>query len=117
MNGIVSMFAREQASQTTEREDGLNLAISWIGGTPTEQYKKASTPDEATIDKPTESFVRIIVNSSIAEGFAGFEGVGDAGLGQFFAAKRDEGFAFEVEDVLFADELRRSERAAGEDVG
>src|SRR5882724_12468800 len=53
----------------------------------------------------------------VAQGFAGFEGVGDAGLGEFFAAEGDEGFALEVEDVLFADELRRSERAAGKDVG
>src|SRR5579859_790042 len=53
----------------------------------------------------------------VAEGFAGFEGVGDAGLGEFFAAERDERFPFEVEDVLFADELGRSERAAGKNVG
>src|SRR5579859_8052158 len=52
----------------------------------------------------------------VAEGFAGFEGVGDAGLGEFFAAERDEGFTFEVEDILFGDELGRGERAAGEDV-
>ena len=53
----------------------------------------------------------------VPKGFAGFEGVGDAGLGEFFAAEPDEGFAFEVENVLFADGLRSGERAAGEDIG
>src|ERR1700675_359008 len=53
----------------------------------------------------------------VAEGFAGFQGVGDAFLGFLFAAEGDEGFTLEVEDVLFADELRSGERAAGENVG
>src|SRR6267154_5185295 len=35
----------------------------------------------------------------------------------FLTAKRDESLALEVENVLFADELRRSERAAGQNVG
>jgi hypothetical protein len=42
----------------------------------------------------------------ISQGLASFEGVGDALLGFAFAAEGDEGFAFEVEDVLLADELR-----------
>lgn len=42
----------------------------------------------------------------IAEGFAGFEGVGGALAGFAFAAEADKRFAFEVEDVLLADELR-----------
>ena len=43
--------------------------------------------------------------------------MGDAELGVALAAEGDEGFAFEVEDVLLGDELRRGERAAAENVG
>ncbi len=45
----------------------------------------------------------------VAEGFAGFQGVGDALVGFAFAAEADKRFAFEVEDVLLADELRGAE--------
>src|SRR5579884_2293308 len=54
---------------------------------------------------------------SVTEGLAGFKGVGDALLGLLFATERDEGFAFEIKDVLLADELRRGERASRQDVG
>ena len=53
---------------------------------------------------------------SIPQGFAGFQGVGDALLGFALAAEADEGFALEIEQILLADELRRAERAAGQDV-
>ena len=55
-------------------------------------------------------------NMLISERFAGFERVGDALLGFAFAAEGDEGFALQVKEVLFADELRGGERAAGQDV-
>jgi len=54
---------------------------------------------------------------SIPQRLSGFQGEGDAFLGLLFAAEGDEGFALEVEDVLFANQLRRSQRAAGQDVG
>src|ERR1700688_1245865 len=54
---------------------------------------------------------------SIPQWLARLQGVGDALLGFAFAAEGDERFALQVEDVLFADELRRRERAAGKDVG
>src|SRR6202035_1218600 len=38
----------------------------------------------------------------VAQRFSGFQGVSDAFLGFLFAAEGDEGFALEVEDVLFA---------------
>src|SRR5579883_2589258 len=55
--------------------------------------------------------------SSVAQRFAGFQGVGDALLGFLFATEGNEGFALEVENVLFANQLRGGERAAGENVG
>src|SRR5215469_486459 len=63
-----------------------------------------------------EMFSTLAMLVSIAERFAGFEGVGDALLSFAFAAEGDEGFAFEVEDVLLGDGLRRGERAASEDI-
>ena len=53
----------------------------------------------------------------VAEGFAGFEGEGDAFLGLLCAAQGEEGFAFEVEEVLLADGGAGGELAAAEDVG
>ena len=47
-----------------------------------------------------------LIGSSISQGFAGFESVGDAFLSFALAAEADEGFAFEIEQILFADELR-----------
>src|SRR2546422_8418760 len=61
--------------------------------------------------KPVKSWATLV-----AEGFAGFEGVGDALLGLAFAAEADEGFALEIEDVLLADHLRGGERPAGQHV-
>src|SRR5579864_2869655 len=52
----------------------------------------------------------------VAEGLAGFQGVGDALLSFLLAAEADEGFALEVEQVLLADELGLGERAARENV-
>src|SRR6266849_1651806 len=43
----------------------------------------------------------------IAKGFAGLQSVGDALLGLALAAEAHEGFALEIEKVLFADQLRR----------
>src|SRR5437660_12631946 len=56
-------------------------------------------------------------NFLVAQRFPGLEGVGDAFLGFLFTAKRDKGFALEIENVLFADQLGRSERATGQDIG
>ena len=53
----------------------------------------------------------------VAQGFAGFQRMGDTSLRVALGAEGDEGLAFEVEDVLLGDELRRGERAAAEDVG
>src|SRR5713226_5024695 len=54
---------------------------------------------------------------SVAKRFAGLERVRDALLRLAFTAKGDERFALEIQNVLFADELRRRERAAGQNVG
>ena len=43
----------------------------------------------------------------VAERLAGFQGVSDAFLGFLFSAERDEGFPLEIQDILFADQLRR----------
>src|SRR5882724_4784083 len=61
-------------------------------------------------------FVRQRLQRLIAEGFAGFQCVGDALLCFLLAAERDERFAFEVEYVLFTDHLRRSQRSSREDI-
>jgi len=53
----------------------------------------------------------------IPQRLAGFERMRDALLRFAFAAEGDEGFAFEIEDVLLADQLGSAERATGEDVG
>ena len=53
----------------------------------------------------------------IAERFASFEGVSNTGLGFGFAAEGEEGFALEVEEVVFADESAGGDASAGEDVG
>src|SRR5258708_28563109 len=52
----------------------------------------------------------------IAQGFSGFQRMRDPLLCFLFAAEGDEGFAFEVENVLFADQLWRGQRPAGKDV-
>src|SRR5271165_3108715 len=43
--------------------------------------------------------------------------MGDALLGFLFAAEGDEGFALEVEEVVFADQLGGGKRSTREDVG
>src|SRR5216684_1286128 len=50
---------------------------------------------------------------SVPEGLTGFEHVRDAFLRFLFTAERDKGFAFQIEQILFADSLRGSERASG----
>src|SRR6266481_2264673 len=52
----------------------------------------------------------------ISQRFAGLQRMRDALLCFLFAAEGDEGLALEIENILFADQLRRSERAAGENV-
>jgi hypothetical protein len=41
----------------------------------------------------------------IAQGFAGFEGVGDALLSFLLSTERHKGFALEIQHVLLADRL------------
>src|SRR5271157_4470594 len=53
----------------------------------------------------------------VAQRLAGFERVGDAFLSLLLAAKRDEGFALQIQNVLFADQLRRRQRTACKNVG
>src|SRR5882672_12459326 len=50
-------------------------------------------------------FVRQRLPRLIAEGFAGFQRVGNAFLRFLLAAERDERFTFEIENILFADHL------------
>src|SRR2546430_5978350 len=52
----------------------------------------------------------------VSQGFAGFQSVSDAFLGFLFAAEGDKSFALEIEDILFADQLRRGQRPACKDV-
>src|SRR5438094_7924560 len=52
----------------------------------------------------------------VSQGFPGFQSVSDAFLGFLFAAEGDKSFALEIEDILFADQLRRGQRAACKDV-
>jgi len=54
----------------------------------------------------TLGYIQSFIGRLVAEGFASFQGVGDALLSFAFAAEADEGFAFEIEQILFADELR-----------
>src|SRR3989441_11004699 len=62
-------------------------------------------------------FIRFVgLVTLVPQGLTGFQSVGDALLGFLFAAEGDEGFAFEIEDVLFADQLWRGQRTAGKDV-
>ena len=69
-------------------------------------------------DAPPSARGGVLIGAGlIAEGLAGLESVRDALLGLALATERDEGFAFEVEDVLFAYDLRRGERAAGQNAG
>ena len=42
----------------------------------------------------------------VSQGFAGFQCVGDALLGLAFATEADETLPFQIEQILFADELR-----------
>src|SRR2546425_4766386 len=52
----------------------------------------------------------------VPQRLTGFQSVGEAFLGFLFAAEGDEGFALEIEDVLFADQQWRGQRTAGKDV-
>ena len=52
--------------------------------------------------------LRFVVERLISKRLAGLQSVRDALLCFAFAAKRDEGFALEIEDVLLADKLRRT---------
>ncbi len=54
--------------------------------------------------------------NSIAQRLAGLEGEGDALLSLALAAKGEKGLAFQIEDVLLADEGAGSDAAAGQDV-
>src|ERR1035437_5666592 len=53
---------------------------------------------------------------SISQGLAGFQGEGDALLRFWLAAEGEEGFALQVQNVLFADQGSRRDAAAGEKV-
>src|SRR6266446_8842036 len=52
----------------------------------------------------------------ISQRFAGLQRMRDALLCFLFATQRNKSFAFQIKHVLLADQLRRSERAAGENV-
>src|SRR6266513_5456964 len=52
----------------------------------------------------------------VAERLAGFQGVSDAFLGFLFSTERHEGFALEIQDILFADQLRRRQGTARQNV-
>src|SRR5438876_5936895 len=52
----------------------------------------------------------------VAERLAGFQGVSDAFLSLLFSAERDEGFALEIQDILFVDQLRRRQGTARQNV-
>src|SRR5205807_7785610 len=53
----------------------------------------------------------------ISQGLASFQGVRDPLLRLLFPAKRNEGFALKIENILLADHLRCGQRSASENVG
>src|SRR5437764_7681096 len=52
----------------------------------------------------------------VAERLAGFQGVSNAFLGFLFSTERHEGFALEIQDILFAHQLRRRQGTARQNV-
>src|SRR5712692_11777055 len=66
------------------------------------------------------AFVCFVMRPSVrlvSKGFAGFQCMCDALLRFLFAAERHESFTLQIQHILFADYLRRSERSASQNIG
>src|SRR5207245_3217776 len=63
------------------------------------------------------AIIEMDLPNSVAKRFARFQGMCDALLRFLLTTQGDEGFAFEIENVLLADQLRRSKRSTRENIG
>src|ERR1035437_580906 len=104
-----------------ERRGGLLLRLSRKKGAGAEQntqqaseLSRSGMNHEDSLCLSSSQFTWTA--KSISQRLAGFEGEGDALLRFWLAAEGEEGFALEVEDVLFADQGSRCDAASGENV-